>query len=115
LRGGKLTKFTALNSSSRRPLLARLLCFGVTDHYIRRMAKEHPHAGASYRIVTQENSTYGVEVIVPGSFPALVTSFATEESAEAWITGHKRRVEENVPRGFMRARGLRSSGAPAAR
>ncbi|MFZ1109830.1 MAG: hypothetical protein WAN43_15965 [Rhodomicrobium sp.] len=68
------------------------------------MAREHPHTGASYRIVTQENATYGVEVIVPGSYPALVTSFASEELAEAWITGHKQRVAENVPRGFMRAR-----------
>jgi hypothetical protein len=72
------------------------------------MAKEHPHAGASYRVLLQENSTYGVEVLVPGAFPALVTSFATEEIAEAWITDHKRQVTENAPRGFMRARRLRS-------
>ena len=72
------------------------------------MAKEHPHTGASYRIVTQDNSTYAVEVLVPGTYPALVTSFATEEIAEAWITDHKRRVTENVPRGFMRARKARS-------
>jgi hypothetical protein len=72
------------------------------------MAREHPHAGASYRVIVQENLTYGVEVVVPGTFPALVTSFATEESAEAWITGHKRRVAENVRPGFMRARRLRS-------
>jgi hypothetical protein len=68
------------------------------------MAKEHPHAGAAYRVVPQKDETYGVEVIVPGSFPALVTSFATEQTAEAWITEHKRRVAENVPRGFMRGR-----------
>jgi hypothetical protein len=72
------------------------------------MAKEHPHTGASYRVVAQENSTYGVEVIVPGTSPALVTSFATEDIAEAWITDHKRRVLENAPRGFMRARNYRS-------
>ncbi len=72
------------------------------------MAREHPHTGASYRIVTQDNATYAVEVIVPGSYPALVTSFATAETAEAWITDHKRRVTENVPRGFMRARKPRS-------
>jgi hypothetical protein len=68
------------------------------------MAREHPCAGASYRVVIQENSTYGVEVLVPGKYPALVTSFATEEIAEAWISDHKRRVTENPPRGFMRAR-----------
>ena len=42
-----------------------------------------------------------------GQNPALVTSFATEESAEAWITGHKRRVAENARPGFMRGRRLR--------
>jgi hypothetical protein len=72
------------------------------------MAKEHPHAGAYYRVLPQENSTYGVEVLVPGVFPARVTSFATEEIAEAWIIDHKRRATENAPRGFMRARRLRS-------
>jgi hypothetical protein len=80
------------------------LCIFSGLPHISYMANEHPHAGASYRILPQENSTYGVEVSVPGSFPALVTSFATEESAEAWIMGHKRRVAENAPRGFMRAR-----------
>ena len=78
--------------------------FATIAHHIRWMAKEHPHAGAAYRVVPQKDETYGVEVIVPGSFPALVTSFATEQTAEAWITEHKRRVAENVPRGFMRGR-----------
>jgi hypothetical protein len=71
------------------------------------MAKEHPHAGAAYRVVPQKDSTYGVEVIVPGSYPALVTSFASEETAEAWISDYKRRVAENVPRSFMRGRSPR--------
>ena len=71
-------------------------------HHIGAMAKEHPHAAASYRVVPQKDFTFGVEVVVPGSLPALVTSFDTEQIAEAWITDHKRRVEENAPRGFMR-------------
>jgi hypothetical protein len=71
-------------------------------HHIDGMAKEHPHAAASYRVVPQKDFTFGVEVIVPGSFPALVTSFATEQIAEAWITDYKRRVGENAPPGFMR-------------
>jgi hypothetical protein len=58
------------------------------------MAKEHPHTGAVYRVVPQKDLTYGVEVILPGSYPTLVTSFATEQTAEAWITDHKRRVAE---------------------
>jgi hypothetical protein len=68
------------------------------------MSKEHPHAGATYRVVPQKDLTFGVEVNVPGSSPALVTSFATEETAEAWIANYKRRVAENVPNRFMRGR-----------
>jgi hypothetical protein len=72
------------------------------------MAREHPHAGASYRVVVQGSSTYGVEIMVPFCYPALVTSFSTEELAEAWITEHKRQVAEYAPRRFTRARSLRS-------
>jgi hypothetical protein len=72
------------------------------------MSKEHPHAGATYRVVPQKDLTFGVEVNVPGSSPALVTSFATEETAEAWIANYKRRVAENVPNRFMRGRPSRA-------
>jgi hypothetical protein len=72
------------------------------------MAKEHPHAGASYRVVPQNDLTFGVEVIVPGSFPAIVTSFATEKAAEAWIADYKQRVAENVSPKFMRGRSSRN-------
>jgi hypothetical protein len=83
-------------------------CIGVITHHIEAMAKEHPHSGAVYRVVPQEDLTYAVEVIVPGSYPAMVTSFATEQTAEAWIADHKRRVAENVPRNFMRGRSVRT-------
>jgi hypothetical protein len=99
------------NDTARAELtqLSRVFyCFAVDEHHMRLMAKDHPHAGASYRVVVQEDSTYGVEVMVPCCYPALVTSFATEEIADAWITDHKRRVAENAPRGFMRARSARS-------
>ena len=58
------------------------------------MAKEHPHTEATYRVVPQKDMTYGVEVAVPGSYPAMVTSFTTAQKAEAWIVEHKRRVVE---------------------
>ncbi|HZV20680.1 MAG TPA: hypothetical protein VE986_03960 [Hyphomicrobiales bacterium] len=80
------------------------MSFGIATagHHISVMAKEHPHAEATYRIVTQKDLTFGVEVKVPGSFPAMVTSFATEQAAEAWIADYKRRVAENAPYRFMR-------------
>jgi hypothetical protein len=72
------------------------------------MAKEHPHAEATYRVVPHEDLTFGVEVKVPGSFPAMVTSFASEQTAEAWIADYKRRVAENIPHRFMRRKSARS-------
>ena len=61
------------------------------------MAYKHPHADATYRIVPQKDMAYGVEVSVPDSSPAMVTSFATEQEAEAWIVEHKRRAESAIP------------------
>jgi hypothetical protein len=52
------------------------------------------NAGTAYRVVLQKDMTFGVEVAVPGNFPAMVTSFPTEKKAEAWIAEHKRRLEE---------------------
>ena len=60
------------------------------------MAKEHPHAGATYSVISLKDMTYGVEVVIPGSHPTMVTSFTTEQKAEAWIADHKRRVEEGA-------------------
>jgi hypothetical protein len=48
---------------------------------------------AVYRIVETQDRAYGVEVAIPDSSPALVTSFATEGAAEAWIAKHKQQVE----------------------
>ena len=56
------------------------------------MAYSHPHADATYRIVPQEDLTYGVEVSIPGTSPTLVTGLATERVAADWIEKHKQRV-----------------------
>ena len=47
---------------------------------------------ATYDILPQENGTFGIRVTVPETAPTLVTSFATEAAAEAWIAAHKERV-----------------------
>jgi hypothetical protein len=60
------------------------------------MDKIHPYAEAKYRIITQADSTFGVEVTIPETQPTTVTSFATEAAAEAWIENHKRQVEGAV-------------------
>jgi hypothetical protein len=60
--------------------------------HIRGMAVKHPHADAIYRIVPLKEGAYGVEVAIPDRTPAMVTSFATTEAAEAWIAEHKRQT-----------------------
>jgi hypothetical protein len=57
------------------------------------MALNHPHADATYRIVPLKDKAYGVEVAIPNASSATVTSFATEEVAQAWIAEHKRQAE----------------------
>ena len=58
------------------------------------MENQHPHTGATYRMISQQDGTYGVEVRIPGKHPTLVTSFATEEAAKAWVTRHQSEVAE---------------------
>ena len=64
------------------------------------MAQRHPHADATYRIVPLSATAYAVEVAIPESSPALVTPFATEHAAAAWIAEHKRQAESgpSLPR-----------------
>jgi hypothetical protein len=47
-----------------------------------------------------------VEVIIPESHPAKVSTFPTEADAEAWIAEHRRRVQsENEPSRWFRTSG----------
>jgi hypothetical protein len=57
------------------------------------MAQKHPHADGAYRIFPLKDGAYGVEVAIPDRCPAMVTSFATEEAAQAWITEHQRQAK----------------------
>jgi hypothetical protein len=58
------------------------------------MENQHPHTGATYRIISQQHGTYGVEVKISGTHPTLVTNFATEDAAKAWVARHQREVAE---------------------
>jgi predicted metal-dependent hydrolase len=75
------------------------------------MARIHPHAEATYRVIRIAYGAFAVEVTIPETHPAKVSPFATEAGAEAWIAAHRRRVQsENEPR-----RWFRSSGSSADR
>jgi hypothetical protein len=71
------------------------------------MQPKHPHANAVYRIVHQPDTAFGVEVTIPETYPTIITSFATEADAEAWILAHKQRVTASL-HGFGRSRKKRS-------
>ena len=73
------------------------------------MARTHPHAEASYRVIALDDGSYGVEVSIPDSSPTVVTPFASEKDAEAWIAGHQRRVRSQAESGYwLRAQRGRS-------
>jgi hypothetical protein len=60
------------------------------------MAKSHPHAEATYRVIEIDGGYFGVEVVIPETHPTTVSRFATETEAEAWIARHKSRVQSEA-------------------
>jgi hypothetical protein len=74
-----------------------------------KMARTHPHAEASYRVILLENGSFGVEVSIPASHPTTVSAFKTKADAEAWIVEHQRRVQTQTGLGGW-FRGSRSRG-----
>ena len=59
---------------------------------------EHPHAEAAYDLITLDDGTFAVEVVIPETKPTKVSGFDTREKAEAWIEQHK----ANVATGTLR-------------
>ncbi len=60
------------------------------------MDKTHPHLGATYKTVAQDNGTYNVEVTVPGSAVVTISEFKTEETAATWIADHQRQISQGT-------------------
>lgn len=79
------------------------------------MARTHPHAEATYRVLALDDGSFAVEVSIPDSNPTTVTAFASEADAEAWIAQHQHRVETEGQSGrwFRRERPSRPFGADA--
>jgi hypothetical protein len=70
---------------------------------VKAVARTHPHADATYRVIPFGDGAFAVEVSIPESYPAKVSPFATEADAEAWIAEHQRRVQsENEPSRWFR-------------
>jgi len=71
--------------------------------------KTHPHADATYRVVSISDGSFVVEVTVPDSHPTTVSSFPTVEAAETWIASKQQRVaaESEAGKWFNRPVGYR--------
>jgi len=79
------------------------------------MARTHPHAEASYRVISRPSGDFSVEVSIPDSNPTTVSPFASEADATAWIARHKNRVEaQSSATGWFRRQGSRP-GSPGGR
>ncbi len=42
------------------------------------------------------DGAFGVEIVIPDSYPTKVSRFATEEAAEAWIAQNRKRVQSEI-------------------
>lgn len=45
------------------------------------MTMTHPHAGATYHTVPLKDGSFGVQIVIPGSYPTTMSSFSTEAKA----------------------------------
>jgi hypothetical protein len=52
----------------------------------------HPHAEATYRVISFEGTSFAVEVRIRDTHPTTVSKFATEAAAEKWMAEHRRRA-----------------------
>ena len=91
------------------------MAFRASNPHLIPMARTHPHAEASYRVISRPDGSFGVEVKIPDSYPTTVSPFATETDANAWIDKHKSRVEaDSSTNTWFRRQGSRSN-PPAGR
>lgn len=65
------------------------------------MTLTHPHAEATYKLITLRDGTFSVEVTIPETGPTKVSGFDTQAKAEAWIERHK----ANIATGTLKSPG----------
>src|SRR5271155_5859330 len=82
-------------ATAEKSVLAVPICARHT--HMPNMVKLHPHAEAIYKVVSLLDGTFGVEVVVPETYPTHIKGFATEAEAGAWIAAHKLHVQLNPP------------------
>jgi len=68
---------------------------------------------AEYRIVARDDEAFAVEISIEDTSPTMVTPFATEAEANAWIEGHKARVLAPPTRRYGRQMAGKRTPPPA--
>jgi hypothetical protein len=64
------------------------------DDYLRAYA-------TTYKIIALNGGGFGVEVVVPGTEPAMVVPFVTTTAAKGWIVDHKSRPPVSSRKSFI--------------
>jgi hypothetical protein len=63
------------------------------------MVNAQIYTHATYRIIPiDDGDSFGVEVVVPGTDPAMMVPFSTKAAADIWILEHKSR-RSSISRG----------------
>ena len=62
------------------------------------MAKSHPHAGATYKIIAREDGAFEVEVTLPAARRrSTITGLSTKAEAERWMARHREAIAAGAP------------------
>jgi hypothetical protein len=77
---------------AKAPSMHHANCILESSAHTRVVDKQHPHFGATYKIVRLIDDTFGVEVTIPGAPFVNVTGFGTEGLAAAWVADHEREI-----------------------
>jgi hypothetical protein len=56
------------------------------------MQKQHPHLGATYKVISLPEGSFVVEVTLPEAPQVNVTGFTTQDAADAWIAQHEQQI-----------------------
>jgi len=59
--------------------------------------RDHPHLGATYRILESEG-LFSVRVVIPDMHPTAISGFGSRREAERWIDRHAADVAKGLPR-----------------
>ncbi len=97
---GIIPRFSMWNGQFNFEQLVVLV--GETAHIVK-MINLSRKSEASFRIFSQTDKSFAIEVEIPESLPTTVRSFATEAAAKAWVARYKEQVAKSDAGGNKRS------------